>query len=204
MKIQDNLNVPKQNQGASHDTHEKRCFDNAQLAQEFFEIAKNRLLNINHWKEIAGELGSEFKLLKKDGEHINRNPEMGDFVQISVPGLSNPTADGHDYVQVMEVHESQTPQPKISFTVRPCSNPKVEEDREIAHFYGLYATSTFAVQLQDNCVIASVHGRNELPQTTVEGFTEKLRNALVAVGGILGAGKIQWKLLTAGVLQEID
>ena len=72
----------------------------------------------------------------------------------------------------------------------------------MAHFLSDDATSTFIISRKNNTITASVHGRNEKPNTEAAGLLDKIRNAIVGTTAVAGISKIQWKLLVKGLLDE--
>ena len=195
----DNL-VPEQNEGAYSDTVNSVSFATPQEAAQFYSIVKNRLKNINHWNRYAGEALANFTLLDIKGDKVERQPQQGDYFQIEVPGIGNPSGDGYDFVQIERIEEKENAEESVmAITVRPSSSP-LNDDKNVAHFFDEKATSTFIVKLHDNAVYAEVHGRNEKPNVKEVHLSDKLRNSIVATGSVLGFSKLQWSTLTKGLV----
>ena len=57
---------------------------------------------------------------------------------------------------------------------------------DIAHFYSDKASSNFVVRRKGKCIYAEIHGRNEVSNSNTENFPDKIRNTLIALGGIIG------------------
>lgn len=83
-------------------------------------------------------------------------------------------------------------------TCRPSKNP-TDKTHHIAHFYSSKATSTFIIQRYPTHLKAAVYGRNESPNFDAS-LIDIARNITVAIGGMIGIAKIQWKQLTNGFL----
>ncbi len=81
---------------------------------------------------------------------------------------------------------------------RPSKDP-AKPKGHIAHFYSRSATSNIMIAKEGNILKAGVHGRNEKPNFNAR-FIDKIRNFMIAVGGMIGIAKIQWKMLTDGLL----
>lgn len=193
--------IPQQKTGASHDTASDIIFDTEEEAKKHYQLVKARFLDINSWEKWAGDNKAEFTLYDKDGNEISRLPTVGDYFRINIPGPNNPTGKGDDWVQIEDLQVSDGEQQQsVSMRVRPAS-PPITGGAETAHFYAEEATSNFVIKRIGIKILAEVHGRNEKPNTENLNVIEKIRNTVVALGGILGAGKFQWKALTQGLIQ---
>ena len=197
--------IPEQKNGGLHDTENEKCFSSEIEAIDKFKILKNRFFNVNHWQSFAGDMSASFQLHDVSGKAIDRPPEVGDFVEINIPGPGNISGDGADWVKIVEVNDNPM-QPEYDercfMRFRPSQNPTADEieDEEIAHFYSEKASSNFLIYRKGHCVYAQIHGRNEVNNTNTDKLPDKIRNAIVGFAGRIGAGKIQWKLLTTGFL----
>lgn len=188
--------VPSQVSGAFHDTESKVECISSEEATSKFEIVKSRFFSINNWKEYAGKLTAEFYLLDNSGKEKIEIPEKGDLVKIKIPAPGNPEGEGYDWVKIMEI---RTEPERCLMTMQPTFDPQ-NPDKEIAHFYTDNASSTFIVQHIGKNLFASVHGRNEQPNTQDISLLGKVRNSTVALMGIVGMAKIEWKNLIDGFL----
>lgn len=193
--------IPPHQTGAKSDTVSEIELKSEQLAKDHFETVKKRFLDVNSWELFAGEDKAEFSLRDGNGELLTARPKIGDYFSIKVPGLHNPTGDGFDWVQVEHFEEEQGEDSEsVYIRVRPTSNPTKPEE-VIAHFFDPKATSNFLIRREKNMIFAEVHGRNEVPNTKNLSVLEKIRNGLVAVGGIIAGSKFQWKSLTEGLIK---
>lgn len=189
--------------GVETDTISEKKFNNALDAKGFFAIAKQRLLNVNNWNEYAGKLSSGFQVCNRNGDEVQRNVEEGDYLKINITAPGPESGDGFDWVKVERViEEVHTQEELISIKVRPASNPS-NKNNDIAHFFDDQATSTFIIKRNKARVIAEVHGRNEIANTNADALTDKVRNSIVATIAFSGFSKLQWKLLTEGLLKDI-
>lgn len=193
--------IPVQQEGGHSDTVSKQEFATSEEAKAFFETVKSRFLNVNDWELFAGEEKAEFAMMDSSGIVQHREPIEGDYFRINILGPNNPTGDKYDWVQVEEIeHKTGADEESVMIRVRPCPSP-LNEKEETAHFFADDATSTFIAKREGNIIYAEVHGRNEKPNTEDLGMIEKIRNTLVAIGGILGGSKFQWKSLTEGLIK---
>lgn len=189
-------NVPMQTKGGFHDTESQIYFDNPQIASQQFTVLKERFLSIDQWKEYCGEGFADFKLYDSKGNYIERHPQVNDFIKIDIPGPGNFEAQGFDWVQITDMNEEPE---SFAVTCRPSKIPGNNKNNHIAHFYHSEATSTFTIKIHGNCIKAGIYGRNESPNFNAS-FLDKVRNLLVAAGGMVGISKIQWKRLSDGFL----
>jgi len=188
--------IPENKEGVSTDTETELEFKTEEEAANFYSIVKQRLTNVNGWHELAGAATARFQLTDEHGNEVNRTVHPGDHFKISVPAPGTVAGDGYDCVHVEAVEEDKN---VTAIRVRPCPNPQTSKN-EVAHFFNEAATSSFIVRREGTKVTAAVHGRNEKPNTDSETFTDKLRNAAVAIGAISGFSKLQWKSLVNGLM----
>lgn len=202
MSIEDK-NIPKQQKGNQVDTQQETVLNSREEAEQLFETAKKRLLDVSRWGEIAKGFSSSFQLTDANGQKVDRPVQQGDRFRISLPAPGPESGNGDDWVQVENIQDEQDENADIqiiSIRVRPTADPK-NPTSETAHFYTNEATSTFVVKRKGNTVTAEVHGRNEVPNTEATGLWDKVRDVAVAVGSILGLSNQQWKNLTEGLLK---
>ncbi|QBR13572.1 hypothetical protein [Sphingobacterium sp. CZ-2] len=194
--------IPAQHEGKKMDIVESVDFQNETTAKEFFSEAKARLLSINKWFQVAELPASSFELLDASGQHSNEEPQEGDFIKIEIPGPGLKSTGGYDYVQIEQISvTSGIDQDLITLTVRPSSQPNVEDDHETKHFFKNLATSTFQVRRVGNTVTANYYGRNELMNLRLDSFMDRIRNLFVALGAKLGASSVQWEALVKGIIK---
>lgn len=196
--------VPENESGKSSDTSYEVILNDEQEAISLFQKAKERLLNINQWKEVSGTGSAGFQLFDEHGNKADRYVQLGDCFQINIPAPGNSTGKGYDWVQVEAIeHTINDTKEVIAIRVRPTSNP-MDNSEDVAHFFSGEASSTFSVIRIDKTVIATVQGRNEKPNVETESIGDNIRNAIIATGAILGLNKPQWKGLVRGLLDDAD
>jgi hypothetical protein len=194
--------VPPQTEGAKKDISHTVTTTDLNDAQKLFFIARNRLLDINHWSDICGAGSAEFSLTNQNGDLLNRTAEKGNFIKISIPGPGNASGEGHDWVYIEAVEDKSDatgPLETIALRVRPAKKP-TDKGENISHFFTDDATSSFIVMRENNEITAAVYGRNEKPNTTTDNIKDKLRNAAVATSAVLGLANIQWNNLVKGLI----
>jgi hypothetical protein len=195
--------IPEQNTGAKTDVESSKEFKLTEETKAFFEVCKQRLLNINGWSKLSGIAGANFKLADKDGNEIEREvAQKGDYFKIDIPGPGPVTGDGYDWVQIEDIEDQTNNQGEyqvVAIRVRPATNPK-NSKADVAHFFTNEATSSFIVERKGNVVTAGVHGRNEKPNTRAKAVVDKTRNVMVATGAFIGFSEAQWKSLVNGIL----
>lgn len=194
-------NIPQQYTGAKSDTVSEIKLNTETEAVAHFETVKKRFLDVNSWEFFAGEEKASFTLRDELGTLLLEKPKVGNYFKIQIPGLHNPTGEGFDWVKIEEIKEEKTENSEsIYIRVRPTSDPTKPEDKT-AHFFDEKATSNFLIKREGNKISAEVHGRNEEPNTDDLSALEKVRNFLVAVGGMIAGSKFQWKSLTEGLIK---
>jgi hypothetical protein len=198
--------IPEQQTGAKTDTEHSVEFKSAEEAKKYFQLAKQRLQDVNRWHEMAGSLTAGFKLIDEKGAEVDRPAKTGDYFKISIPAPGPRAGDGYDWVRI-ELMDDKTASTEeneaFGIRVRPAESPENAEPA-VAHFFKEDATSTFIVERNGKTVKAAVHGRNELPNTTADKPLDKARNAVVALGAMLGLSNPQWKSLVKGILEFDD
>jgi len=196
--------IPEQQSGIQTNTETSVELTSNEDAKSFYQIVKQRLLEVNRWNHYAGALTADFQLTDKQGKEVNRPAENEDHFKIDIPGPGPITGDGFDWVQVEAIEEKEGGEEQsIAIRVRPATNPN-NERKDVAHFFSDDATSCFMVKRQNNTVTAAVYGRNEKPNTKTETLTDKARNAAIASGAITGFSKLQWKSLVNGLVKKDD
>ncbi|MFC3757460.1 hypothetical protein ACFONJ_15895 [Chryseobacterium tructae] len=198
MKPKEIRGVPKQNSGGFHDTESGKPLTKVMIPVKFEEL-KERFFSINTWNSYCGEAFADFKLYDVSGNPVHREPQKGDYIRINIPGPGETEAKGYDWVEVTDIcYYEDAISESITMTCRPSISP-VDKSHHIAHFYSSKATSTFMIKKNPSHLTAAVYGRNESPNYNAS-FIDILRNIAIAVGGMIGIAKIQWKKLADGLL----
>src|SRR5688572_2723962 len=159
--------IPQQETGSSTNTEYSVTADSVEEAKELYQKAKNRLLDVNQWHEIAGKGTAVFRLTDANGNEVQREIQQHDYFKIDIPGPGPASGDGYDWVQVEGIVEHSEPyadMESVVVNVRPTRSPE-NLDPDTAHFFSEEATSNFIVRRENNTVIAGVYGRNEIPNT---------------------------------------
>jgi hypothetical protein len=193
--------IPSQETGSEMNAVEKATFNSSAEAAEFYQVAKERLLDVNRWAKVSALPSSTFLLCDSSGAEVNRHVKEGDYFKIDIPGPGTSAGDGYDWVKVEHLQEEEVNGTDIiSIRVRPAANPNTP-DQDTAHFFKDTATSTFQVKRIGREVFAEVHGRNEQPNTDTEHVTDNVRNTLVGSSAKIGFSFPQWKGLVAGLVK---
>lgn len=202
MKIKDYTGiVPLQHTGDDMTLTAAVELNNTEDAKQFYGIAKQRLLNVNNWQQIAGLVSASFQLVDNAGKEIERTARKGDFFKIDIPGPGSKAGDGYDWVKLEELTEVEHDNVQsIGLRVRPCSNPVGQGD-DTAHFYSENATSNFIVTREHNKIYALIIDRNLEPNENAHSITDKLRDTAVGLSAISIFSKIQWQRLANGLVK---
>lgn len=196
--------IPEQKEGVQKHAIETVEFDSVENARNFFRTARQRLLNVNGWKEICEGWSSTFLLRNPHGEPVGyRLPEVGDYFQINIPGPGPQEGGGRDWVRVEAVEDSKniSADEMTLMRVRPAPSPLNDQD-DVAHFLDQESTSTFIVSRLGNKVTAEVYGNNETANTKTDSLMDKVRNVATAVGSWLGFSDMQWGRLVKAIVAQ--
>lgn len=196
--------VPPQNDGSKKDIEHVVQAADDKAARKLFVIARNRLMDVNHWADISKPITADFKLTDAHGNVVNRTAEKGNFFRINIPAPGSNEGEGFDWVRIEAVEEQGNPnghEERIVIRVRPAPAP-INDGTEVAHFFDERATSSFMVERVGTKVRAAVFGRNEVPNTSTSNIVDKVRNAMVGVGAILGFSSVQWGNLVKGLVEN--
>lgn len=189
--------VPQHFKGSFHDTESFVEVRNSKELDLKYDALKQRFFSINDWRKYCNESSADFKLCNSSGTIVDRLPKIGDYIRIDIPGPGGKEGRSYDWVQIVMI-DANIPD-RIMIQCRPSKDPVKENSRKIAHFYSNAATSTFVISKQGNILKAGIYGRNEYPNLK-SGFLNCIRNIAIAIGGMLGFSKIQWKCLTDGLI----
>lgn len=194
--------IPKNTDGTEINVEESVACSSPEEAQRFFALVKERLLNVNRWKDWAGALSANFQLTNENGQEIDTFPRPGNYFKIAIPAPGIVSGEGYDWVRIEEVKEDTEDDCEyVAIRVRPASSP-VNEREDVAHFYTDEATSNFIAQRRGTTVTAGVYGRNEKPNVQTETLIDKVRNAVVGTTAATAFSKLQWKALVSGLLDK--
>ncbi|HEY0654783.1 MAG TPA: hypothetical protein VGD65_16715 [Chryseosolibacter sp.] len=203
---EDKPTVPQQKEGTSKDIDHTIKAADENDARKLFMIARNRLVDVNRWKEFSGPASAGFRLTDQNGNELSRTVEKGDLFKIALPAPGPAEGKGYDWVKVEAIEETGNPngeKESIAIRVRPTQSP-LTEGEETAHFFKDKATSSFVIERNGTEVTAAVYGRNEVPNTETNNLIDKVRNAIVGSTAILGFSNVQWKSLLKGLVETQD
>lgn len=202
MKTKQIPGIPQQIKGGFHNTESQKDFDDPEIALQKFVALKERFYSVNQWQKYCGENYADFRLHDSSGNFVERIPKVGDFIRIDIPGPGASETKGFDWVQIIEISDRYINDDELEnllITYRPSKMPADKKSHHTAHFYSSEATSTFMISRSNTHIKAGIYGRNESPNLNAN-FFDKIRDLLIAVGGMAGVSKIQWKRLSDGLL----
>lgn len=195
--------APAQRTGEKIDTESSYEFETPEEAQTFFEVAKKRLLNVNHWHELAGKFLARFHLTNAKGRKVNRMLHEGDYFKIDIPGPGPKSGEGFDWVQVEKIDEMSNPDVQsIGIRVRPAPNPQ-HKTNAVSHFYSDESTSNFIITREGNNLTAAIYDRNISTNKKTNNLPDKVRNKLTGGSAMALFSKLQWKQLAEGLLKKL-
>jgi hypothetical protein len=192
--------VPSHETGKPIDTEEAVTLESEEDARVFYQTVQERLLHVNEWHRLAGELSARFQLVGPDKKEANRPVQKGDYFRIDILGPGSPAGGGYDWVQVEDIQRTADEHiESIGIRVRPVSSP-LNQDPDVAHFYSPESTSSFTVTREGKKITAAVYDRNTKPNEKPDSLLDKIRNAIVGASAVTAFSKIQWKGLVKGLL----
>ncbi len=195
-------NLPRQEKGNKTDVAESKECKSEQEAEQVYNSAKQRFLDVNRWEQIAGLGSAAFQIFDNEGREVDRNVLEDDYIRIDVPGPGPMEGNGYDWVKIEQIKDERYDDSNdeyIYMRVRPSSPPN--SNGPIAHFFSGEATSNFILKREKALVSAAVHGRNEQPNTFTEKVVDKARNTILAAGALAGISSLQWTKLLKGWLE---
>jgi hypothetical protein len=198
--------VPQQEEGARKDIEHTVTAVDENDARKLFMIGRNRLMDINNWREYAKPVSATFKLTDPTGKEVDRTAEKGDLFKIDLPAPGSTEGKGYDWVRIEAIEDKSNGNGNDEFVamrVRPVPNPE-NKGENVAHFFKDTSTSSFVVERQGTQVTAAVYGRNEIPNTETSNVIDKVRNAVVGVTAILGFSNVQWRNLVKGFIETTE
>jgi hypothetical protein len=171
-------------------------------AYKIFKESILRLLDVNEWNKLCGVGSAIFALTDDKGCDINELIQQGRFIKIDIAGPGPAAGDGFDWVYIEKTESRRITDSKECFavSVRPTTNP-MTSNITIAHFFKKEATSTFMVCIDGNIVSASIHGRNEIPNTSTAHTLDNIRNNVVAASAFAFFSDVQWNKLARGIVK---
>lgn len=194
--------VPAQYTGNEIEAEASTDLNDENEAKIFYDVVKQRLLNVNNWHKLAGMISAKFQVIDKNGNEVDRNVEKGDYLKIDIPGPGSKEGDGYDWVSVEELKEiNEGDIQSIGFGVRPGKNPFGKEN-ETAHFYSNEATSNFIVTRKGKKMSAWIIDRNIKPNDNAQSLTDKIRDTAIGMGAIGLFSKLQWQSLAKGLVEK--
>jgi len=197
--------IPSQIAGDKSD-HKFAVIADSQIeAYKIFKDSILRLLDVNEWDKLCGVGSAIFTLTDDKGCEINELIQQGRFIKIDIPGPGPKAGDGFDWVYIEKTESRKITDSKECFavSVRPTTNPQTS-NVSIAHFFKKDATSTFMVCIDGNIITASIHGRNEIPNTETANTIDNIRNKVVATSAISFLSEVQWNNLVRGIVKGND
>jgi len=193
--------VPEQDSGFSLKTEKAITLQTERDALSFFRTVRKRLLDVNNWKNLAGDFSAEFQVTNEKGYPVKGEVYKGCYFRIDIPGPGTKSGQGYDWVNVEEVKEVAEPgMESLGIRVRPAPSPG-ESQGDTSHFYDADATSNFIVTREGKKITAAVYDRNVKPNVEASTVTDKIRDAVVGSAGIAVFSKLQWSNLVDGLLK---
>jgi len=203
MSRKDDL-IPDQKRGNYTGVEEALETSSYKEAVNLFFMARNRLFDINQWHVFTGYKPETFMHMNEKGELLERKPRRGDFIRIDLIGPGPRLGNNYDWMQieaVEDVEDRYHDEDYCAIRVRPVRAPGLPANAD-KHNFNTEGTKTFIVHRQGKTITASEKGRNEVPNPSGVGWTDKVQNSVISIGSATGFSKLQWNTLLKGFLQK--
>ncbi|GEQ85882.1 hypothetical protein ULMS_13900 [Patiriisocius marinistellae] len=193
---------PKQKKGDFHEIVSMKTSPNISIAKSNYSELYKRLKAINNWESFSDKVKASFYLVDAKTLKITTTFKTGNFVKIDIPGPGNPSGNGFDWTDIINVQESKENDdyPFLTFTLKPCKSPENSKD-VVAHFFDDESTNTFVVRRMGTYLFAEVHGRNQQKNIKDIPLKDTIRNAAILMGNTIGLAGLNWLGLTDALLQ---
>ncbi|NIG56375.1 hypothetical protein [Chitinophaga sp. Cy-1792] len=194
--------VPDQSAGGQSNTMRSITAANAKEAQDLYDMARHRLLDINNWHKISGDLSARFQLVAANGRIVEREAQEGDSIRINIPGPGNKAGKGFDWVKIEHIEGGADANKELAYFGLKVSPYRAPENAgpQAAHFFEKDVTSSFVITKVGNTIGAAIYGRNEKPNIKSRRVLDKVRDFITGIGAMAGLSKIQWKALVRGIV----
>jgi hypothetical protein len=152
--------VPLQTQGLFKDLNHDVVLDTVEDAEELFVVAKDKLLDVNHWTHTGEPEGAQFQLLDEHGTILDRPAHGHDLVRITKAGVS--TGEAYDLLQIEEIAYDDYPdEDHETFAMR------LKPTIGLLQMGESTATSTIVIERRGRHLTAHYYGRNEGTDTSL-------------------------------------
>jgi len=194
--------IPRQITGYKSDYEYSATAGSPSEAIKLYNDSVARLMDVNEWHSLCGTGSAVFELTDESGEVLDELILKGRFIRIDVPGPGPIAGKGYDWVYIENTENCKINETAecYAITVRPSKSPMTHAQLP-AHFFKSRASSTFMVCIHNNTITASVHGRNEIPNSSTDNPIDNLRNEVVAKTAIGLLAGVQWKKLVRGIIR---
>jgi len=197
----ENENIPLQVKGSQTDMIQHIRLDSESDAEELYNTAKLRLLNMWNWSKIADGPSSEFELTDSTGHPVYRPAQCGDKFKIDLTAAGI-IAGFNDWVEIVSIEDEFDPFENIAvtaITVKATNDPTKYNDQS-PHFFTNDATNTFLVRRIGQVVSVEIHGRNEIVKSIGMRILHRTRHYVGKIAAHLGFPMSEWKRLAKGLL----
>ena len=180
--------VPGQQLGTRINALESLYCKSEEEAKRFFELVKDRLMDVNAWKCTAAGKFPEVSLNDTNGKKVERRAQVGDFIQFSIKGKH---CNWASITQI--VHNQREHGEVVQLIVEPISEKGEKEQN---------GNSIFQVRRRGKLITAEEQGNNDLPNADVFVPINSLRNSFISWGAKMATSYPIWKALVVGILKR--
>lgn len=153
--LNDHYLVPDQQEGIEKNLQSFVTALTVEDAEDMFVEAKNRMLDVNGWKE-GNSYFKNFVLTDSHGKEVQRLARKGDYIHVLNTAENNWIhVDAIEYDDYPDINTET-----IALRIHPCSAPDVHINEE-PYLMDSAVSSTIVIERLDRRLTAFYHGRNE-------------------------------------------
>ena len=155
--------VPDQIKGEEKNLEVAKSASDIEEAEDWFVDAKERLWNVNHWKQAGQSTYFHFSLADNYGHLLNRKPRKGDHIRIGKNDSGLVKGEEHDWFIVEALEYDDYPdENRESFAIHlsPVKSLLISGLNTTPEAVDLF-TITLVIERDHRILKALYHGRNE-------------------------------------------
>src|SRR5687768_357046 len=99
--------IPGQEEGVQITAKTVATLNNSEEAEMLFRSAKEKLLHVNQWHDIAKGMSAEFRLIDASGKATAEVPQKEYYFKIDIPGPGSAAGKGYDWVRIEDIETKE-------------------------------------------------------------------------------------------------
>ena len=188
--------VPQHDSGHSVNLEHEVIAADVEEAEDWFVTAKDRLLDVNHWRVTGSLLTQDLHLTDSHGRVMNRHARKGDHIRINIPGPGPREVDAYDWVVIAAIEYDDYPdESRETFALKICAAGMPGEGGA-----GSAPSGTLVIERNSKMLRARYHGRNVVEYSFVPGPASPADDS-GQFSAWLGISDAQWQSLLTGMIE---